>query len=188
MLRRFLGDGALHSDEATFYDGISSIPTACFAKWSLNRTKLTPMRHWNYPEPAVPVVRQNEDTIEAFSELFDDAIRIRLRSDVTVGLTLSGGLDSTTVLALARAVRLPEGIEALFAGAEVNFTERRPALHMACRGGADVPPADRERFAATESRLQAFVTAFHRGDHVTAVISGADAAESVASVLALSKG
>lgn len=67
------------------------------------------------------------------------------------------------LLALARAVHLPEGIEALFSGAEVNFTERRPALHMACRGGAEIPPSDRAQFTATEERLESFVTAFHAG-------------------------
>lgn len=68
------------------------------------------------------------------------------------------------LLALAKAVRLPDGIEALFAGAEVNFTEHRPALHMVCRGGAAVPPPDRERFTATEAHLEALTSAFHQGE------------------------
>lgn len=40
---------------------------------------------------------------------------------------------------LARQAGLPDKIEALFSGAEVNVTERRPALHMALRNRSNRP-------------------------------------------------
>jgi asparagine synthase (glutamine-hydrolysing) len=58
-------------------------------------------RFWN--EPSEP---EDGDDIEAltarFRELFLDAVRIRLVADVPLGFFLSGGLDSTAVVAAAR--------------------------------------------------------------------------------------
>lgn len=41
------------------------------------------------------------DFVEEFVDLFTTAVKIRLRSDVPVGLSLSGGLDSTSIAAFA---------------------------------------------------------------------------------------
>ena len=45
--------------------------------------------------------------VDAFRELFDDAVRVRLRSPTTPALMLSGGIDSAAVHASALAQRLP---------------------------------------------------------------------------------
>ncbi|MDB5545573.1 MAG: pgi [Hyphomicrobiales bacterium] len=72
------------------------------------------------------------------------------------------------LLALARAAGLEDKRAALFAGAKVNNTEHRPALHMALRNfsgravmvdGADVMPD----IFATRDRLYAFATKIRDG-------------------------
>lgn len=62
-------------------------------------------RRW-YELRAAQPVSDFDAAVEEFRHLFDDAVRLRLRSDVAVGTALSGGLDSssivTTIAALLR--------------------------------------------------------------------------------------
>ncbi len=55
-----------------------------------------------------PVVRRSE-YVETFRELFDDAVRVRLRADGPIATMLSGGLDSGSVTITAAAQLRAEG-------------------------------------------------------------------------------
>jgi asparagine synthase (glutamine-hydrolysing) len=70
-------------------------------------------RYWSLPEGPVDP-RPDDELVEALIELLGDAVRLRMRSDVPVGLFLSGGLDSSLLGVLARpakvfSCRLPYG-------------------------------------------------------------------------------
>jgi asparagine synthase (glutamine-hydrolysing) len=73
-------------------------------------------------------------------ELLEDSVRLRLRADVPLGAHLSGGVDSSTVVALARKL-LPEGARLLtFTGAfdhGPRYDERQHARLVAQRHGAE---------------------------------------------------
>ena len=73
--------------------------------------------------------------IEEFLALLDDAVRIRLRSDVPWGAFLSGGVDSSTVVGLmTRHVR--ESVKTFCIGfADPRFDESVPAAEAARRFG-----------------------------------------------------
>jgi len=60
----------------------------------------TVRRWWNL-DPARRTRLAPAAAAERFRELFDDAVRLRLRSDVPVGTCLSGGLDSTAIVTTA---------------------------------------------------------------------------------------
>jgi len=57
-------------------------------------------RYWSAPEPDDVAPIPLRDTAEKLRELLDDSVRLRLRSDVPVGTCLSGGLDSSCLVAV----------------------------------------------------------------------------------------
>jgi asparagine synthase (glutamine-hydrolysing) len=59
-------------------------------------------RYWNTLDHLVEVPRDYHEQAEALRELFLDACKLRMRSDVPIGTALSGGLDSSaTICAMA---------------------------------------------------------------------------------------
>lgn len=103
-LHGFLVQGALHEDAQTFYDGILSLPGGHHLAVDL-RTGAHEVRRWyDLPSPS-PV----SGDPAAFREIVTDAVRLRLRSDVDVGTCLSGGLDSSSIVALTARLRDRDG-------------------------------------------------------------------------------
>lgn len=103
VLLDFLGNNLLYARGESFYQGIHVMPPAHFAIYETNTADLRLTRYWQYPEEE-DIGLTPQEAVAQFDELFTDAVRLRLRSDVPVGLTLSGGLDSTAALAAARSM------------------------------------------------------------------------------------
>ncbi|MEP7199636.1 MAG: asparagine synthase (glutamine-hydrolyzing) [Chloroflexota bacterium] len=55
-------------------------------------------RWWHTLEHLAEPPRRLDEQVEMFRALFDDACRLRLRSDVPIGTCLSGGIDSSAVV------------------------------------------------------------------------------------------
>jgi len=66
-----------------------------------NRDGVRVARYWSLDDYVTPRDVSLDEAAARIRELLDDAIRLRLRSDVPVGAFLSGGVDSSTVVALA---------------------------------------------------------------------------------------
>lgn len=60
-----------------------------------------PLRYWRLPLPTKPRLQDVSVWTERVGALLQDAVKLRLRSDVPVGIFLSGGIDSGLVTALA---------------------------------------------------------------------------------------
>ncbi len=79
-------------------EGIKRFPAGHYAYVDLKEKKLTFTKYWNLLETLVEAPPQYEDQVEHFRELFVDACRIRMRADVPIGTSLSGGMDSSAVM------------------------------------------------------------------------------------------
>ncbi|MEM7209859.1 MAG: asparagine synthase (glutamine-hydrolyzing) [Pseudomonadota bacterium] len=79
----------------TMFDGVKHVMPGEYKK--IGRSGDTSVRWWDLS--AREIRGQNEQTwIEEFNHVLNDAVRIRLRSDVPFGAFLSGGVDSSSVV------------------------------------------------------------------------------------------
>jgi asparagine synthase (glutamine-hydrolysing) len=90
-------------DDRTFFTGIEQLPGGSAFELDLRGMKKQ-WRFWSLSE-----LHQTDLNVtnppEALYELFEDAVRLRLRSDVPVGIFLSGGLDSTSLACVFAQLR-----------------------------------------------------------------------------------
>jgi asparagine synthase (glutamine-hydrolysing) len=88
---------------ATLFRGISRLEAGTVLKMDLRTGRRSVRPWWRYP---APVQRQEQVPLKDAVDLFEDAllesVRRRLVSDVPVGAFLSGGLDSSLVVAAMR--------------------------------------------------------------------------------------
>ena len=97
-LSRF-GNGLwFEDDEMTFFDGVERFPPAHAALYSEDGTQLRRWRYWTPEYENVNEGIEPREAVEKFSELMERSINIRLRADVPVGSSLSGGLDSSAIV------------------------------------------------------------------------------------------
>jgi asparagine synthase (glutamine-hydrolysing) len=133
----------------TLFQGIQKLPPGHWMIGDASGIRIE--RYWQQ-KPSVFSAAPEEELVERYQALVEDAVRLQMRSDVPVGLFLSSGVDSAALLALMGK----------HAGAPVHtFTigfedgeksnETNDARALAQRYGADhdemiVGPADYERY------------------------------------------
>jgi asparagine synthase (glutamine-hydrolysing) len=93
--RRQLTTGGESPDE-TLLQGVKLLRPGHNMLVSASGTRI--WRWWRTLDHLVNVPRRFSDQVEQFRELFFDACRLRLRSDVPIATCLSGGLDSSSIL------------------------------------------------------------------------------------------
>ncbi len=89
----------LNVDKTTFFEGIVELPPAHSMEVSANGIQIE--RYWEIDENKKTSGLSDEAYAKKFEELFADAVRLRLRSDVPLGIALSGGLDSSSIACIA---------------------------------------------------------------------------------------
>lgn len=116
----------------TFYSGISKVMPGHFLV--VKDGKVKEQTYWDLPSVDERDLRRDEPKVlEEFENYFGDSVRIRMRSDVPFGAFLSGGLDSSSVVA-AMAEESNSPVETFTIGfTEKSFDERELAREVATK-------------------------------------------------------
>jgi asparagine synthase (glutamine-hydrolysing) len=100
----YLASGIHDHGHETFWRGVNSVPPGHFLTWRAGQYTISSW--YDLADRVGPEVdRRSLETVrEEYKSLLEHSVRLRFRSDVPVGINLSGGLDSSTLLGLVHAV------------------------------------------------------------------------------------
>jgi asparagine synthase (glutamine-hydrolysing) len=99
VLYSFLGG---FPGETTAFEHARALPAAHFAWYTPGDAGPRVSRYW-LPQYGRKSRASERATLDEYESILSDAVRIRLRSDVPLALSFSGGTDSGSIAALARA-------------------------------------------------------------------------------------
>jgi asparagine synthase (glutamine-hydrolysing) len=86
------------SSEDTLFEGMKKLPPGSYLELDLITKKYIITNYWNYNDFInKPNNLSEKPFMRAFEDILDDSIGLRLRSDVPLGVYLSGGYDSSLV-------------------------------------------------------------------------------------------
>lgn len=120
----------------TIYRDVAALPPASWIELDLNRPQATPQTYGQLPT-AIDEQITYAEAVAQVRALVAEAVRIRLVSDVPLGAFLSGGLDSSAVVALMRqATNGPIRTCSMVFG-EQAYSEASYAKAMAAHVGAE---------------------------------------------------
>lgn len=101
----YLTYGLYDHSADTFWKGVNSLPGGHYLWWRMGWTTIN--RWYDVAEGVGDEydLRPEEDVRAEYLELMKESVKLRFRSDVPVGINLSGGLDSSSLLGLVHAVQ-----------------------------------------------------------------------------------
>jgi asparagine synthase (glutamine-hydrolysing) len=116
-------------DPLTAYRAIRRVPAGCWLTYQ--RGAVQQGRYWRMPVPVAEAAPglTHADAVVRVREKFDEAVRIRMIADVPLGAFLSGGIDSSSVVA-SMARQSPEPVKTFSIGFEESRFNELPYAKM----------------------------------------------------------
>ncbi|HYG16109.1 MAG TPA: asparagine synthase (glutamine-hydrolyzing), partial [Bacteroidia bacterium] len=113
----------------TIYKNVFALPPAHCLEYSPVSRNLKTERYWHLPETNTSI--SLEEATGQFAYLLENAVKKQLVADVPVGAFLSGGLDSSTIVALASKYK--QGIKTISFGFGDSINELPYAQEIATK-------------------------------------------------------
>ncbi|MGD0466148.1 MAG: asparagine synthase (glutamine-hydrolyzing) [Gammaproteobacteria bacterium] len=112
ILNKEMGDEYLHTGycdhkKETLYNNVLQLLSGKYLTFNAINNSIKFVRWYDLKSRICSKNISDEEAISTFKSLFIDAIRLRLRSDVSVGACLSGGLDSSSIVSMIREIQGP---------------------------------------------------------------------------------
>ncbi|WP_332879718.1 asparagine synthase (glutamine-hydrolyzing) [Massilia sp. S19_KUP03_FR1] len=126
----------------SIYRGIAKLAPGCLLTVSARQPETRSWTYWSGLEQAVtgvmrPFVGTEQQAVDQLDGLLQDAVRAQMIADVPLGAFLSGGVDSSTIVALMQA-QSPRPIKTFSIGFhEVGFNEAEYAKAVAVHLGTE---------------------------------------------------
>jgi len=114
----------------TIFRGIQKLPAA--HTLVLQEGTCSLQRYWAVSYALRQKLPRDTDYVAAFNEVFRDAVRVRLRSDVPLGAFLSGGIDSSAIVAVMSRL-LTQPVKTFSIGFEDADYNELPYARMVAR-------------------------------------------------------
>jgi asparagine synthase (glutamine-hydrolysing) len=137
LLPEYLGFGYA-SGETTLFRGISKLMPGHWLRLDWGELpRLTIEQYWDVPREPAHTDRTDQDWIEECRARLEQTVRMRLMSDVPLGMFLSGGVDSSAIAALMK--RMVAGPVKTFSVGyrEAEYSELRQAREVASYIGSE---------------------------------------------------
>ncbi|WP_448188660.1 asparagine synthase (glutamine-hydrolyzing) [Azospirillum sp. sgz301742] len=185
----------------SFFSGVRNLAAGHYLIYDLNTDRSTTHRYYSLAERLAGVEdRTGPEAVDRFREIFEDSIRLRMRSDVPVGTCLSGGLDSSSVslvAALQHAAHSPSPFSAITAISEdpakseeeyagqvvragrLNWIRTRPVYEDFRDALPRIVRQQEEPFTSPSICMQSFVMQAARENGVTVLLDGQGADETL---------
>ena len=136
LIPEYLSFGYL-SGEETLFQGIRKLMPGHTLTISAARFEPQIRQYWELPTSQTGETRSDAEWISECRKRLEEAVRLRLMSDVPLGMFLSGGVDSSAIAAMMQRM-VSEPVKTFAVGyREAEFSELEYARHVAGQIGTD---------------------------------------------------
>lgn len=129
-LYSFLSFGLTDYGEETFLSDVQQLPPAHYLEVDIAHLRMEgPFAYWDV-DPSRRSRLPFSEAKDRLRELFLDSVRLHLRSDVPVAATLSGGVDSSSIVSAVRHLRPTEELHVFSYVADHPQLSEEPWINM----------------------------------------------------------